>query len=517
MWRLASSTCSVWRYSCGPICSSTLRRPRSSQTSSRDDAQTLSRHLSRLWLKIHPDLFSQHPKEQAVNEQSFKALQEALTISETDGIEGGQRPPGRPDFSKGTTLSFYFRGDARQTRLEKTSVTLRHGHLGDALVALFTSLSLEPPPSSVLPESGTAHASRSRYPGRSSRKGNATVTLTSLVQEARMAGMAAMQAKQDGSSDAVSRAAEWAQQDSHMLRLVLQRTRGVSISLGSGLPRRGGNKVGIDRLAAALRRCGDEDLAGLRLVVDGGFDTTLHSLRAQLVLGICTTDARWDGALSSPATRAAAAARRALAARERDAAKALGLAHILFRPHADGGGDVDDDVAQADHAAYTAFLSHACAVDTSPVSAAAATGLSLVLEGAPAAGDRQPGDAVLSADAAEGVLVVDARAPPAAVARAVCEVGVRVAADHAARRAAAAAEDARVRRVARALRVDALRRADGVSDAQWARALGDLLADAGRLGGVLDRSRVAVGARSRLADDGEVVLAWNFRDTLPLA
>lgn len=493
-----------------------------SSQSASSDVPSLSRHLSRLWLKIHPDLFSQHPEEQAVNEQSFKALQEALAIAESNGDDskGMGRPPGRPIFSKGTKVSFYYRDDNRKTKLDKTSVTLRDGQIGNALLQLFTSLSLEPPPQNVLPQSSVDSGEFPNRTAKRRRSRDVAVSLRSIVREARMAGMAAMQAKQDGSA-AEARAAEWAQSDSDMLRLVLQRTRGVSIDLGSGLPRRGGRAVGIDRLAAALKRCPDADIAGLRVIVDGGLETKLHSPRAELVLGIYTTDARWDGALSSEATYAAAAERRALAATERAAAKCLGLSHILFCHNADGGDNV---TAQGDYTAYKEFLAFLVG-RTGKTSRGgkpmieAIEIISLVLEGSPKTGPRAPSDfskGIIAADAVEGVLTVDVRAPADIILSALTTVGVSVAAECESLRAQAEAEKQLVWRVARALRIDSLRRADDLSNDQWGQALSDLLADAGRIGGIMDRSNVVVGSNSCLTEDGDVQIAWNFRDTLPL-
>jgi hypothetical protein len=505
--RCPSSNCSSHRFG------------RSSQTTAQD-TPSLSRHLSRLWLKIHPDLFSQHPKEQAVNEQSFKSLQEALTAAESDSHDDGkaQRSFG-PNSSPPTKLSFYFRGEDSSRKLAKTSVVLRHGEVATAIVQLFNSLSLEPPPRNVLPSSPTGLTGTGS--GYGPRWASASVTLTSIVREARFAGMDSMQVQQDGGV-AAARAAEWAQSDSNRLRLVLQRTRGVSIQLGSGLPRRGGRIIGMDRLAAALRRCPTANIAGLRVVIDGGFDTRLHSSRAELVLGVCATDSEWGAALGSGAVSAAAAERRALGASERDAAKALGVSYVLFRWGAD---DEDDDTAQRNYVAYRQFLAHA--LGQGGVKSAlrrpvidGVESLSLVLVGSVSEGistASRTSNCVLESNVVEGVLYVDVHAPWQSIVATVSTRGSSIVAEHDTLRAKARAEDQFVWRVRRALRIDSLRRADDVSDSQWRHALNDLLADAGRIGGIMDRSKIVVGTKSCLTDSGEVQIAWNFRETLRLA
>ncbi len=96
---------------------------------------TLKRHLSRLWLKVHPDLFSQNPAEQAVNEASFKALQQALSE-----VEAGSNKPQRAPVTPPENLEFYYH--TADKTLQQTSVALHKGRLDAALVDLFRALSL---------------------------------------------------------------------------------------------------------------------------------------------------------------------------------------------------------------------------------------------------------------------------------------------------------------------------------------------------------------------------------------
>lgn len=480
-----------------------------------DQGTGLRRHLARLWLKVHPDLFSQHPKEQSVNEHSFKLLQEALRANEA-ASNGRQDLRDPPLWTKPVELSFFYH--SQESKLKKTSVTLHRHNLGFALSSLFESLSLPPPPRSVLPRSAVSTFAAED----GGRQGPRAITLTEIVRQAREAGMKSMWA-QGKSGEAAARSAEWTKRDSDVRRLVLQRLRGVTILAGSGLPNRGDVVTGVDRLGEVLRRSQDVELAGLRIVIDGGLDVKLNSARATLNLGIYATDALWEEALRSDACISAAAERRALGKLERDAAKAAGLAHILFQDSVEGDTEVVSvdrgdcaEAAQVDYLAYKALLTELS--DLKSFILPSASNLSLILVGS--SGQETPNaadDVIESSDDAEGVLRVHVRASLSQLFEALRVTGENVAARNRIVRDREEAERTRVWRVARALRIDSLRRGDGITQLQWSQGLDDLIADAGRLGGILDRSAVVIGTESRLiSETGEVQLAWNFKKHLKL-
>lgn len=289
----------------------------------------------------------------------------------------------------------------------------------------------------------------------------------------------------------------------------------MTIVLGGGLPRRGGGEVaGVDRLAAALARCPGARLDGLRVVIDGGFGAALHRSRAEIVLGVCCGEERWVEALGSDAAAEVAAERRALGGAERFAAERIGVANVLYQVGAD---DDDDETAQRNYGRYVGFLG--AARDGARFEGVGS--LSLVLVGAPKSAMGKgffsgSAECVIDSDVGEGLVRVGVEAGAEEIMMALAGEGASVAAVHDTIVAEAEAERRRVWRTARALRVEEVERGENVSAEQWHRALTDLLSNAGLLGGILDRSRVVVGTESKVGSGGEVQIAWNFLDTLPL-
>lgn len=459
-----------------------------------------------------------------MNENSFKVLQQALR-NLGQSIED---PHVAQSLAKPIDLAFFFHCEESQA-LKRTSVTLFRDNLAGALSDLFESLSLPPPPINTLPRSRLSRFADG--PSPSGRPGSREVTLTEIVRLARAAGMASMKSAKKG-GEAAARAAEWTQRDSNLRRLVLQRLRGVTIVNGFGLPERDGEAPGVGRLGAILQQNQDIALGGLRIVIDGGRDTSLNSPRATLNLGIYASDTLWTEAIRSDACLVVAEERRALGQCERTAAKSAGLAHVLFQEDAEGNApessearsdvffrrSVDTDVAHGDYMAYKELLSSLTSLKSAV--SPGTSNLSLILIGSSLQNERPVGlhaDPVKGWDANEGVMRVFVRASFAQLVEAVRLRGERVAAQHAIIRDRQEAERRRVWRVARALRIDSLRRGEGVTQLQWSRALDDLVADAGRLGGILDRSAVVVGRDSRLLPDtGEVQLSWDFKHNLKL-
>jgi Domain of unknown function (DUF4461) len=317
-----------------------------------------------------------------------------------------------------------------------------------------------------------------------------------------------MQARNDLTA-AKAQAAMWASREENMTRLFLQRTRGVSISFGGGLPKHRGESISIDRLRSCLDRNAATDLGGLAIVLDGGASVGLHSPTATLTLGLCASDTQWDNIVHSEASKAAAVERRALAAAERRAARAVGVLHVLYQGHAYGMRHVDDVVAQRNYVTYCDVIQGLAA---GRVAIDRVENLSVVL-----VGDSDDGEgATVEWDDREGVIRMGIRAQCEGVVEVIRRVGVGVSERHGRIVAAAEAEKAMVWRVARALRVSVVRRGEGITQRQWEHALGELLKDAGRLGGILDRSDIVVGADARLLSTGEVQVPWNFSEVLAL-
>jgi Domain of unknown function (DUF4460)/Domain of unknown function (DUF4461) len=495
----------------------------SATESTRGSHTSLRKHLGRLWLRVHPDLFQQNKQEQSVNQASFQTLQAALAQQDTENghVTAAKLPK---------LIQFYYRPPSGEnTLLRKASVLLRERQLGASLVELFRAVELEPPPSDVLPRSaGSGGCSRTRS-GQPRRRRRASAvyrpaghvedddeedwseddatTLRSLVRTARRVGMEAMQARHDGAT-AEAHAVEWAARDESLARLVLQRMRGVSISFGGGLPKKRGEAIAIERLTNCLGRKADADLSGLAIVLNGGVSVELHSPTASLTLGLCASDRRWDKTVHSLATQATAMDRRAIASAERLAARQVGVLHILYEGHGYGLRHDDDDFAQRNHVAYRDIIYSLAA---GGVAVDGVENLAVLL-----IADCGGGIAPVDWDDKEGVLRLGIRGGVAGVAEAIAQVGVGVSRRHSRISAAAEAERAMVWRTARALRINVLRRGDGISARQWERGLGSLLEDAGRVGGILDRSEVVIGKEARVLPTGEVMIPWNFPETLPL-
>jgi Domain of unknown function (DUF4460)/Domain of unknown function (DUF4461) len=474
----------------------------------------LKRYLSRLYLKVHPDLLNQHPAERAVNETSFKLLQEAL--KDLDARRSAHIYHGSKDGSA-EVLKFYFRGGSsagssqqnKVSPLMRASVVLKRGRLGDALHELFVVMGLDPPPAHLLPRGVLDSKQGNMWP----RGQTEVVSLTHLVRQARQvdASFAAMRTRHEA---AASRAREWRESDSahdyNIARLVLKRSRGVTVKVGDGLPKTGGEYTALSRLSSCLDGCREVNLSGLTTVLDGGFDVRLHAATASLRLGLCANVRLWDQSIRSKETANAAADRRKLSEKECAVAESLGIGLIFYRE--EFGSQGNEAAAEESILQYKNILQFLEKYSQDgEKKLVRASNLSVML--CTTFGDSSSAS---KADEVEGVIKIPISVGGTGALRAITSEGVALAARHARLRAKIEAEAMQMARISRALRIRDLRRGDGVSDAQWNSALDELWRDAGRIGGILDRQGLVIGKDARVLDTGEVQIPWNFHKVMPL-
>jgi Domain of unknown function (DUF4460)/Domain of unknown function (DUF4461) len=472
----------------------------------------LKRYLTRLYLKIHPDLLNQHPIERAVNESSFQRLQEVLKEHESTSEDKQYARPQNDKLSG--ILKFYFRGPSESSMpsedhgLRQTSVAIRQGKLGEALHELFVSIGLDPPPVRLLVRNGL-------------RTGNAEVdssgtrtyslSLSNLVRQARQfnASGSGMRSRQDAAAE---KAELWRKmdsaRDSNIARLVIKRSRGVTVNMGDGLPKSRGESIAISRLNSCLDHCRDIDLTGLTITLDGGFDVRLHAPTSSLTLGLCVAVGLWEAALRAEATAMAAADRRRLSATEHAAATSIGVNLIFYEN--DFGSQLDSRAAEQNLTDYKEMLLY---ITQNPEIAKSEdlSNLSVMVFGS-----SHDNSATLSTDDVEGLIKIPLAMRGDEVLRTIVHNGSSLANRHGRLRARMESERAQVARLCRALRIRSIRRADDVNDSQWNTALDELWRNSGRIGGLLDRTDLVVGLDARVVETGEVQVPWNFGKVLPL-
>lgn len=449
-------------------------------------ARELKKYLHRLYQRVHPDRLGQFPEHRATNEKSFQDLQAALDRYH------GEIQPVRPPSGAPSALTFFVHAASRTADepLQKASVALHNGNLAQALHELFQLVGLEPPPQSVLPRVQGAE--------NDAGAGNAPAfeTLTALVKHARHAQMAAMRRRHDESMAA----AESAMDDEALVtRLALQRSRGVTVRLGGGLPQ--GHKLTLlfRRLAEQVAAASDVNMHSLVIEMDGGFDVSLNTqhMHPTLHLGACAPSSVWGGVLSSDGLAAACTASRAASAKLRElesrTANALGVKLVLY------------DAATSPPDAYVTLLDSLMSLGDS-VYTQHVESIAIMLT---------PGTTA-SSDAIQGVLRTGVAMGPTSVLDYVRAHGPATNHAHVGLTTARTQETRRVHAITRSLRLANLRRGEDVSDRQWNRALDALRADRARLAAVLDGVAVVVGTRARVLDTGEVEIPADFYKSVSL-
>lgn len=467
----------------------------------------LKRHVYRLYKHIHPDRLGRFPEHRAVNEASFQVLQAALE-RHFDRVEARTHDlPPRAHHAP-QQLTFFAQPAAdkgecrRETDLKKAVVRFHEANIGHGLHTLFRLLGLEPPPLSVLPGKNA----------RSGVDGLEFSSLTQLVRHARRVISTNMETKQAGSDEADSGL------DDEMLvtRLKLQRSRGVVITLGAGLPGREKLVLIFRRLAATMRQVGHVALDHLVVEIDGGFEVAFHTEGALpwITLGACASGDAWVRALSSEAVcRACEACRRRmerLRMLEAAAAKRLGVKMVLHNIRLvdegaggckDGtGGNLEKMVDGSEAMLRYERLLEALGDGRMGTRSTGTKSVVVMLE---------PGSGT-SVDVSQGVVRMGLSCSEEDVVRTLAARGAETNRRFERLRMRQEEEVRRVGAVKRAVGIGGLRRGEGVSDREWDEAVARMLGDAGRLRGVFDGVCVVVGTRMRVLGDGSVEVPFDF-------
>ena len=428
-----------------------VRRARCFASQPEAAAVPLKSLLRQLYLKVHPDLFTDSPQEQATNQRSFVLLREYLSL-----LESSAEPQGR---AQAFEFVFWLRrspGDGPEAAAEAEP--------GAGLRRVAVKL---PPPGR-------------RQPGQdqSSLAPSTALALGRLLSacglESSFSGGAGDTAAPDGLLDVRPGAAETLRQtesaarlpDDHirMARAALRMGRGIMLSFGFGAPAAAAQRAELARqLAAALDASPPDFWRGAAIVLADRFG--VHPGTGQVYLD-CRAPADWPSRLLAVDVQAAEAARHAAKARkEAEAALAASMQVALLC--------ADDALGRSP--AYADFLSRlrVTAAARGPVADGTLRDVPVRVGPAPAAAaDVTAGFELLEAD---GVLCVPITAAGDDIYAFLAHAGPRAAATRAAladkERAAADAALA-VRRV---LRLRHLVRADGLPADVFATACARLL------------------------------------------
>jgi len=290
-------------------------------------SRKLKKYLNRLFQKVHPDFFSQHPEARDVNLRSFQILQASLQHHfHSDGETPAQ---GGDPVTNPTSLTF-FSFIPNSPQLRKTHVQLSSGRrsLTDALGTLFDNLNLQRPPIDVLnPPTSTHSFTRIGELGRIARRKAAH---RATVHQMKVAEQAFSQASKIG--------------DAKVLILGLQRAHGVKITVCPSVPDDHRMTALLYRLRDALSdsidQCGTRAKPPLRdavILLDGGFEAKRfveYGLsRPTVLLGACATRQQWDIVLQDEEFLKSLSAHRDRAAELRGleirAAEALNIRMVL--------------------------------------------------------------------------------------------------------------------------------------------------------------------------------------------
>lgn len=418
-------------------------------------SQTLKQVLKQLYLRVHPDLFTDSPREQADNARSFVLLREYLEL-----LESSAEPQGRAQVFD---FVFWLRRSPGDAADAAADATREETDTGNGLRRVAVKL---PPPGR-------------RQPGQD-RNGLAPSTALALGRllsacglESSFSGGATDCAAPEGLLDVLPGAAETLRQtesaartpDDHirMARAALRMGRGVMLSFGAGCPAAAAQRAELARLlAAALDASPADFLRGAAVVLADRYG--VHPGTGQVFLD-CRAPADWPARLLAVDVRAAEAARHAAKARK-EAEEALADAmHVQLLC-------ADDALGRSP--AYADFLARlrSTAEARGPAAGSALCGVPVRVGPAPAAATDVTAGFELDGD---GVLCVPLTAAGDDIYAFLAHAGPRAAATRAAmasreRSAADAALAAR-----RVLRLRHLVRAEGLPAEVFAAACARLL------------------------------------------
>ena len=491
-----------------------------------DAVRELKRHVHRLYKHIHPDRLGQHPQERSINESSFQVLQSALErhFSRMDGSaqNQGSIPPPAPQ--KPQQLVFFSQG--KEKHLKKAVVHFHESTLGKTLHSLFESLSLDPPPKHLLP----GHSSPNQPIEFSS--------LTQLMRHARQVAMHTTSKRHSATTQATTSTSTNTNSDTEheviVTRLALQRSRGVSIALGTGLPVDGKLFGVYRRLVLALREIRDIDLSTLIIEFNGGFDVQLNDQGSQpwLSLGVCATADLWQTIFASEQLRLACEESRykmeAIREAEALAAHALGVRLMMHditlvekERTADSNGITSGLDTFLERSAlmneYEKLLKDIITKwrlnpeethinNVKPLAVMITTGETLYDE-----------DGNFSSDLERGVLCVPLSASTGGVSYGLRKDGPRVAALYTQKAKHREMEKTLVSRIRTGLQLGGLRRANGLEDKLYISALHQLKRHGGKLKGIFDGAAIVIGTQARLLiDTDEVEIPHDFHTRMPI-
>lgn len=503
-----------------------LRRVLSTNvTDPKDVIRELKRHVHRLYKHIHPDRLGRFPQHRRVNEASFQVLQSALE-RHFDRVEARTKNIPPQAYQAPKELTFFAqekqksseimtRVKADDNGLRKAVIPFHESNLGHALHTLFESLGLEPPPHSILP-------GQKRAPF--GQEGQEFVSLTDLVRHARRVIMTNVKKQHAGASASAQPGI-----DDEMLvtRLALQRSRGVHITLGAGLPGKEKLVLIFRRLARTLAGARRADLSHLVVEIDGGFDVCLNTEGAHpwIVLGACASAETWLDSLTSEEVSAACARSKQRMARlqEMEARTAIMLGvklvmHNITVLEINGNSEDGEPASENKHAKMEAMLRASSLLDEYEVllqSLIELSNESNASQGMASVALMIEDGQGISTEAEQGVIRVGLSGGAIGVLAALRSHGASVSRTVEHVWAEREVEEKRVANVKRAVGINSLRRGEGVSNKQWSEALTRMRADAGRLRGVLDGVPVVVGTQARiLAESGEVEVPFDFYESI---
>lgn len=491
----------------------------------QDIIRELKRHVHRLYKHIHPDRLGQFPKHRKVNEASFQILQSAIE-RHFDRVEARTRNTPPQAFQPQKELTFFAQGKPKSNTAEKERqvddqglhkavIPFHETNLGHALHNLFEALGLEPPPQNILP---------GRKQGDKRQEGHQFSSLTELIRHARRVIMNNVQRQQSNSSTTAR-----SELDDEMLvtRLALQRSRGLFVITGAGLPPKDKLVVIFRRLARTLSEIRKRDLSNLVIEIDGGFDVTLNTegIYPWMQLGACASSESWLNGLSSDevVTACQKSKDHVTRLRELEARTAIKLGVRLVM-HNISILDIDDDEEEGEDAIDRGQERIETMLRANPVLQQYEELLLSLISGKAGAGNTfekqnvalmiDEGDGV-HCEAEQGVIRVGLSGGAEGVISALSTQGGRVHQTFERVREERAAEEKRVANVKRAVGINSLRRGEDVSRREWVEALAHLRADAGRLRGVLDGVPVVIGRRARvIVESGEVEVPHDFYRTI---
>lgn len=474
----------------------------------------LKRHVLRLYKHIHPDRLGRFPRQRAVNENSFQILQSAID-RHFDRVEARvSTPPPAPQPAQ--QLTFFAHGSAEKENSDRHNLTkavihMHESRLGHALVSLFKELGLEPPPQNILP--GTV----------ADVEGMQFSSLRELIKHARQVEMELITKKNQATVNAVQRSID---DEVVVTRLALQRSRGVQIVLGTGLP------VKLERLfrrlSRTIRTARNVDLSTSVIELDGGFEVELNTSGAFpfIKLGACASEESWLETLGSKQACTAAKAGQtfALQLREMEAALArtIGVRLVMHDFQLVQGGAWDSkEQEETDNLdvhlngsallrRYQSVLRYCTSSSESDMGVVAIDGVgSLALmftEGSS-----------FHTDVEQGVLRVGIDDDIDKIMESLKTHGAYVNSMYERKRVHAQNEEKRLSVVRRALGIRSIRRTEEVSGRDWDTVLTKLQSDSSRLRKVFDGTAVVIGTQARLlVDSGEVEIPHDYDQWLPI-